>query len=126
VSRSFFFDLGMPKPDVNLEVGSGSHANCAGDTRLRFGTHRLLFNGTDRIEVEKDTRWDGTLPAGRHFDAAIEAKARQTARVTSAGIRAWRSVLRGDVLIVVDAVFEIADENRYSNDRIIISTATQL
>lgn len=26
MSRSFFVDLGMPRPDVDLEVGSGSHA----------------------------------------------------------------------------------------------------
>src|SRR5260370_3878321 len=26
LSGNFFADLGLPKPDVNLEVGSGSHA----------------------------------------------------------------------------------------------------
>ena len=26
MSKSFFVDLGMPKPDIDLGVGSGSHA----------------------------------------------------------------------------------------------------
>ena len=29
VSNAFFRDLGIPKPDVDLEVGSGSHAQHA-------------------------------------------------------------------------------------------------
>jgi len=71
-------------------------------------------------------KWQASTCQGVHRLSTDQGSGLSTARVTSASIRAWRSVLRGDVLIVVDAVFEIADENRYSNDRIVISTATQL
>jgi UDP-N-acetylglucosamine 2-epimerase (non-hydrolysing) len=36
MSGSFFSDLGLPKPDVHLEVGSGSHAVQTGEIMRRF------------------------------------------------------------------------------------------
>jgi UDP-N-acetylglucosamine 2-epimerase (non-hydrolysing) len=36
MSKSFFDDLGMPKPDLNLEVGSGSHAEQTARVMVEF------------------------------------------------------------------------------------------
>ena len=36
MSDVFFRELGMPEPDVNLEVGSGSHAQQTGQVMMRF------------------------------------------------------------------------------------------
>lgn len=36
MSKSFFVDLGMPKPDIDLEVGSGSHAEQTAKIMVEF------------------------------------------------------------------------------------------
>ena len=36
MSKAFFEDLGMPKPDIDLGVGSGSHAEQTGKVMLEF------------------------------------------------------------------------------------------
>jgi len=36
MSESFFKELGIPNPDINLEVGSGSHAEQVGNTMIEF------------------------------------------------------------------------------------------
>jgi UDP-N-acetylglucosamine 2-epimerase (non-hydrolysing) len=36
MSRAFFEDLGMPKPDIDLEIGSGSHAEQTGKIMIEF------------------------------------------------------------------------------------------
>ena len=36
MSRLFFDDLGIPKPDINLEVGSASHAAQTAEIMKRF------------------------------------------------------------------------------------------
>jgi UDP-N-acetylglucosamine 2-epimerase (non-hydrolysing) len=38
MSESFFLDLGMPKPDMDLEVGSGSHAEQTARVMVAFET----------------------------------------------------------------------------------------
>jgi len=36
MSKAFFVDLGMPKPDIDLEVGSGSHAEQTARIMVEF------------------------------------------------------------------------------------------
>jgi len=36
MSQAFFEDLGIPEPDINLEVGSGTHAEQVGRTMIEF------------------------------------------------------------------------------------------
>lgn len=36
MSEAFFRDLGIPDPDINLEIGSGSHAEQVGQTMIAF------------------------------------------------------------------------------------------
>src|SRR5438132_11661670 len=36
MSKIFFEELGMPRPDINLEIGSGSHAEQTAQVMLRF------------------------------------------------------------------------------------------
>lgn len=44
MSKSFFVDLGMPKPDINLEVGSGSHAEQTAKIMVEFEKVCLQVN----------------------------------------------------------------------------------
>ncbi len=36
MSSTFFTELGIPEPDINLEIGSGSHAEQVGQTMIEF------------------------------------------------------------------------------------------
>jgi UDP-N-acetylglucosamine 2-epimerase (non-hydrolysing) len=53
MSHSFFEDLAIPKPDINLEVGSGSHAIQTAEIMRRFEPV-LLFEQPDVLLVVGD------------------------------------------------------------------------
>ncbi len=53
MSRLFFDELGIPKPDVNLEVGSSSHAQQTAEIMKRFEPIMLKEN-PDRVLVVGD------------------------------------------------------------------------
>lgn len=53
MSQSFFRDLGMPRPDLDLEVGSGSHAQQTAKVMIAFETVCLEYR-PDRVIVVGD------------------------------------------------------------------------
>ena len=53
LSDSFFKDLNIPEPDVNLEVGSGSHAGQTAAIMVKF-EQELLENPSDLVLVVGD------------------------------------------------------------------------
>ena len=56
MSTSFFLDLGMPKPDVDLEVGSGSHAEQTARIMVEF--EKVCLRGTDtRVAFISTVGW---------------------------------------------------------------------
>ena len=54
MSQTFFDELGLPSPDYNLEVGSGSHANQTAEILIRF-EELLLKEEPDCVIVRGDT-----------------------------------------------------------------------
>jgi UDP-N-acetylglucosamine 2-epimerase len=54
MSQTFFDELGIPSPDYNLEVGSGSHANQTAEIMIRF-EELLLREQPDYVIVRGDT-----------------------------------------------------------------------
>jgi len=53
MSESFFSDLNIPDPDINLEIGSGSHAEQVGNTMIAF-EKVLLEHKPDWVVVVGD------------------------------------------------------------------------
>src|SRR5215510_2928122 len=54
MSQTFFDELGIPAPDYNLEVGSGSHASQTAEILMRF-EEVVLKEQPDIVLVRGDT-----------------------------------------------------------------------
>ena len=53
MSGSFFLELGIPKPDINLKCKSGSHAEQTADIMCKFENY-LFKNKSDLVLVVGD------------------------------------------------------------------------
>jgi UDP-N-acetylglucosamine 2-epimerase (non-hydrolysing) len=54
MSDAFFEDLGLPRPDYHLEVGSGSHAQQTGNVMIKYEEVAIAERLTGLL-------WSGTL-----------------------------------------------------------------
>jgi UDP-N-acetylglucosamine 2-epimerase (non-hydrolysing) len=54
MSKAFFNDLGLPEPDVNLEVGSGTHAEQTGGVLIAYESYLMTHPPPDWIIVVGD------------------------------------------------------------------------
>lgn len=54
MSSAFFDDLGLPEPDVNLEVGSGTHAEQTGGVMMAYESYLMTHPSPDWIIVVGD------------------------------------------------------------------------
>jgi UDP-N-acetylglucosamine 2-epimerase (non-hydrolysing) len=81
LSHQFFTELGLPKPDINLEVGSGSQAEQTGRIMIAFEAY-LQEHPTDLVLVVGDVNstMAATLVAKKkhikvaHLEAGIRSK----------------------------------------------------
>ena len=84
MSESFFADLGIPRPDINLEVGSASHAEQTARIMLAF-EQVLLDQRPDWVVVVGDVNstMAATLVAAKlnvrvaHIEAGLRSRDRQ-------------------------------------------------
>ena len=100
MSRTFFDELGIPKPDLNLEVGSGTHAEQTAAIMARFGTV-LREHRPDLVLVVGDV--NSTLAcsvASAHLDIPVAH--------VEAGLRSFDRTMPEEInRVVTDAVSEV-------------------
>jgi len=81
MSQIFFDQLGMPRPDYNLEVGSGSHARQTADIMVHF-EEVIQANPPDMVLVYGDV--NSTIAT-----ALVATKAGIRVGHVEAGLRSW-------------------------------------
>src|SRR5439155_7756299 len=111
MSQIFFDQLGMPRPDYNLEVGSGSHARQTAEIMVRF-EDVISANTPDLVLVYGDV--NSTIAT-----ALVASKAGIRVGHVEAGLRSWDRTMPEEINRVLtdqisDYFFtpsEDADEN---------------
>lgn len=81
MSEAFFKDLGIPSPDINLEIGSGSHAEQVGKTMIAF----------ERVLQEEKPDWVVVLGDVNATIACSVTAKKEHIKVAhiEAGLRSW-------------------------------------
>ncbi|MBI4946876.1 MAG: UDP-N-acetylglucosamine 2-epimerase (non-hydrolyzing) [Bacteroidetes bacterium] len=113
LSDTFFNELSIPQPDVNLEVGSGSPAVQTANIMMRF-EEELISNPTDVVVVVGDI--NSTMAC------SIVAKKRNTQLVhVEAGIRSFDLSMPEEInRMVTDALADhFFTTSRFANDNLI-------
>ena len=100
MSQVFFDELELPKPDVNLEVGSGSHAAQTAQIMLRF----------ERVLLEYKPDW-AIVPGDVNSTLACTLVARKPGFKVAhveAGLRSFdRTMPEGIIRLVTDQLAEL-------------------
>ena len=100
MSTSFFRDLGIPQPDVNLEVGSASHAAQTAEIMKRFEPI-LLKHKPDVVVVVGDV--NSTLAC-----SVVASKLRIPVAHVEAGLRSFDRTMPEEInRLVTDSVADI-------------------
>ena len=122
MSEAFFKDLGIPSPDINLEIGSGSHAEQVGKTMIAF----------EKVLQEEKPDWVVVLGDVNATIACSVTAKKEHIKVAhiEAGLRSWDIDMPEEVNRLVtdrlsDLLFtpdKLSDQNLLnegvSNDRI--------
>lgn len=99
MSAVFFRELGIPEPNINLHVGSGSHG--AQTARMIEGIEEVLVNG----EKESGEKFDGVVLYGDTNSTLAGAVAAAKIHVPvfhiEAGLRSWNMAMPEEINRIV-------------------------
>lgn len=110
MSNTFFRDLGIPKPDVDLEVGSGSHAQQTAEIMKRFESV-LLAELPDVVLVVGDVNSTiacSLVAAKIRYPAGLSSRVRPLIAHVEAGLRSFDRSMPEEVnRVLTDAISDL-------------------